>query len=307
MSAAIREERRRIETAHLMGAGGLETVGRLTHMVDMVIETLALRADAGYDAGQGQYVLVAEGGYGRREMCPASDVDVMLLFKDEDVGLAQLSAYIFHMLVDLGFELGYSYRAIPDALTLAEGDFKSLSSLLDARPLETSNQQIFTEFQQQFAALLTQERVASFVEWRLAERERRHREQAGRSGEPNTKEGRGGLRDFHDVMWILRVTTGGVGLAGLEASGVLTKAECAQCLAVFDFLLRVRNQQHFGFGKCDVLSVDQRRTVAYGLGFPDERRFMERYTHSTRELRHLSSLALRRLLDRGHGDLSERG
>ena len=178
MSAAIREERRRIETAHLMGAGGLETVGRLTHMVDMVIETLALRADAGCGAGQGQYVLVAEGGYGRREMCPASDVDVMLLFKDEDVGLAQLSAYIFHMLVDLGFELGYSYRAIPDALILAEGDFKSLSSLLDAR-LVTGNHQIFSEFQQRFTALLTQERVVAFVEWRLGERERRHRVQAG--------------------------------------------------------------------------------------------------------------------------------
>jgi [protein-PII] uridylyltransferase len=209
------------------------------------------------------------------------------------------------MLVDLGFELGYSYRAIPDALALAEGDFKSLSSLLDAR-LVTGNHQIFSEFQQRFTALLTQERVVAFVEWRLGERERRHRVQAGHSGEPNTKEGRGGLRDFHEVLWILRVTTGGVGLPGLEASGVLTKAECAQCLAVFDFLLRVRNQQHFGFGKCDVLSVDQRRTVAYGLGFPDERRFMERYTHSTRELRHLSSLALRRLLEGGHGHASGR-
>lgn len=267
----ITEERGRIEGAHREGAKGREIVARLTDLADVVIQVLFREAElacGGPKAGdEGCCALVALGGYGRRELNPASDVDLMLLFPErEDPYLRALTDYLFHMLVNLRFELGYAFRSIDDCLELADADHRSLTSMLEARFL-IGQQGIFDQFQKRFRRFLSPTKVGTFIEWKLAEQERRHKAYEVSLGEPNVKESPGGLRDLHTARWIVQVKFGVSGFEGLRTAGLLTPEEMGRGLEAFDFLLRVRTELHYLCGKHDVLSADVRDRVAANLGF----------------------------------------
>ena len=196
MGAFITEERGRIERAHRAGAGGREIVACLSDLADVVIEALFREAELACGGpskvGDAGCALVALGGYGRRELNPASDVDLMLLFRErEDAYLRTLTDCLFHMLVNLRFELGYAFRSIADCLELADTDQRSLTSMLEARFL-IGEPAIFDQFQTRFRRFLTPARVDSFVAWKLAEQERRHKAYPSSLHEPNVKESPGG-------------------------------------------------------------------------------------------------------------------
>jgi [protein-PII] uridylyltransferase len=196
MGAFITEERGRIERAHRAGAEGREIVACLSDLADVVIEALFRGAEVACGGpskvGDAGCALVALGGYGRRELNPASDVDLMLLFSErEDAYLRTLTDCLFHMLVNLRFELGYAFRSIADCLELADTDQRSLTSMLEARFL-IGEPAIFDQFQTRFRRFLTPTRVDSFVEWKLAEQERRHKAYPSSLHEPNVKESPGG-------------------------------------------------------------------------------------------------------------------
>lgn len=305
MRGFIQEERGRIERAHREGARGREVVARLTDLADVVVQAVFRQANAacgGFQADHEPCALVALGGYGRQELNPASDVDLMLLFaKPEDPSLRNLTEYLFHMLVDLRFELGYAYRSIEDCLELAEADLRSLTSLLEARFL-LGQEAVFDQFLQSFSRVLTRTKVETFIEWKLAEQEKRHAVYEVSLGEPNVKEGPGGLRDLHTARWIAQVKVAASGFEGLATAGLLNPAEMERVLEAFDFLLRVRNELHFLCGKHDVLTVALRDRVAANLGFiaPDPaggvERLLTQYTLSTKEICHLCGEVVARAL-----------
>jgi [protein-PII] uridylyltransferase len=144
--------------------------------------------------------------------------------------------------------------------------------------------------------------VDTFVEWKLAEQERRHKAYPGSLHEPNVKESPGGLRDLHTARWIARVTVGAVGFDELRAAGLLTPEEHDRCLAAFDFLLRVRTALHYLHGKHDILSAALQDQVAAQLGVVGPgpaggvERLLTQYSLAAREIHRISSLVVARAL-----------
>lgn len=304
----VQEERGRIEKKHREGAGGREVVLSLTNLVDVVIQDLFRQADSSWKTlkkGSEGCALVALGGYGRRELNPASDVDIMLLYpKREDVYLPAIADYVFHMLWDIGFVLGNAYRSINDCLEIADSDPTSLTSMLEARFL-AGRKAVFDRFRRSLRRHVTPKKASALIERKLEEQEARHRRYGSSIylQEPNVKESPGGLRDLHTALWIARARAGISGLEGLAKEGLLTPGELERCLRALDFLLRIRSELHFiSEGKHDVLSFSLQERAAANLGFFDTEqifgveRFLQRYYLCAKEIHLLSKSVIERCL-----------
>ncbi len=165
------------------------------------------------------FALVAVGGYGRRELCPASDIDVLVVLGDTAPQAAQatqalkdapdLARFLFFPLWDLGLDLGHGVRTTADCLSLAAADPQVLASLLDLRFL-AGDETVARELAARLEAEVFIPRAAFFADWLAAEGEARRAAHGDAGGmlEPNLKNGQGGLRDWHQVRWMLRLTQG---------------------------------------------------------------------------------------------------
>jgi len=302
----IQQERSQIEAAHRDGAGGLEVVALHTDLVDAVIsqlfrlaEELLLRDLRDHTDG---CAIVALGGYGRRELNPGSDVDVMFLYpRRADEYVTTVLHHVLYFLWDLGFTVGHSCRSQGDALRMMDADIIAFTSMLEARFL-AGNSGVFAEFQGRMWRNLHGRRVQQYIADKLEEQDRRHQKFGGSVylQEPNVKEGPGGLRDFHVAIWIARARHRLAEITGLSSLNLLTPVEVAQCVQDLDFLLRVRNELHYlQGGKHDVLSLQIQVPVADNLGYHDGpkygvEQFMQQYYRRAGGLHLLS----RRVTDR---------
>lgn len=245
----LREERERLRQDHVAGASGLAIARALAEAVDRV--TLAIWA--GLD-GADEAALVALGGYGRGELSPASDVDLIVLHhRRHDV--TQPAKALSYRLWDAGLELGYAIFTPKEAIRLARQRIDSETSLLDARLL-TGNAELFAQLEQG-ALDVSRRSIPGFLA-RLRQATLGRRTAAGDAGaelEPNLKEGRGGLRDLATIRWI-------EGVCGRQP---LSVAE-GELIEAADFLHRVRNQLHFMTGRrTDVLLMQHQPAVAGAL------------------------------------------
>src|SRR2546426_63346 len=135
---AVEGRRQAIAAAHARGASGVETVTALTALADDILRDLYALEYAGTFSPAG-VVLVALGGYGRRELAPYSDIDLMFLYEPLHEREARaVSAAILHVLWDLGFQVGHSVRTIVDCRSLGRTDFTIRTALMEARWLATS-------------------------------------------------------------------------------------------------------------------------------------------------------------------------
>ena len=247
---ALREERHRLAQAHAAGASGLAIAHGLTEALDRAIRSVWERV-----GGSPSACLVAVGGYGRREMCPHSDVDLVVLHhRREDVtGAAKALAYD---LWDAGLELGYALHTPAEALRLAAQRLDSQTSFLDGR-LITGDQALFDGWQERLPSRL-RKGASGFVD-ALATATRERRAKAGDAGaelEPNLKEGRGGLRDLVTLGWLAR--------AGVEAGAEPDRLALEEAR---QFLLRARHQLHYmADRRIDVLAMRDQAEVAAALG-----------------------------------------
>ena len=302
----IQQERSQIEAAHRHGAGGLEVVALHADLVDAVIsqlfrlaEEVLLRDVRDHTEG---CAIVALGGYGRRELNPGSDVDVMFLYpRRADEYVTMVLHHVLYFLWDLGFTVGHSCRSLSDALRMMDADITAFTSMLEARFL-AGNSGVFAEFQERMWRNLHGRRVQQYIADKLEEQDRRHQKFGGSVylQEPNVKEGPGGLRDFHVAIWIARARHRLAEITGLSSLNLLTPVEVAQCVQDLDFLLRVRNELHYlQGGKHDVLSLQIQVPVADNLGYHDGpkygvEQFMQQYYRRAGGLHLLS----RRVTDR---------
>jgi [protein-PII] uridylyltransferase len=306
VKAFIAEERSRIETAHRGGASGLDVVARHADLVDAVVCELFRLANAGVPGALREKTegcaVVALGGYGRRELNPASDVDVMFLYpRRVDEYVTAMLDHVLYFLWDLGFEVGHSCRSLSDTVHMLDADLTVRTALLEARFLAGSYV-VFAELQDRIWRAFQGRRAQQYVRHKLTEQERRHAKYGGSVylQEPNVKEGPGGLRDFHTALWVARAQHRLEDLKALPALGLLTPVELGQCLQALDFLLRVRSELHYLHqGKTDVLSLPLQVPVAANLGFQDDatfgvERFMQHYFLRAGTLHQLS----RRLIER---------
>ncbi len=307
----IDAEQQQIESAHRAGAGGLEVVALHADLVDALIGQLfrlaqnSLRPDI-QERSEGCAV-VALGGYGRRELNPGSDIDLMFLYpRRADTYVGAVLRQVLYALWDLGFTVGHSARSLADAVRMLETDLTACTAMLEARFL-AGNPAVFAAFQERLWRSLQGRRVQQYVTEKLAEQARRHAKYGGSVyvQEPNIKEGPGGLRDFHVAVWITRARHHVKDLTAWADLQLLAANQVTHCLEALDFLLRVRSDLHYLLrGKHDVLSLPVQAQVAADLGYQDGdvvagiERFMREYYLRAGTLHQLATQIIDRCLDR---------
>ncbi|GIX48675.1 MAG: hypothetical protein KatS3mg131_2886 [Candidatus Tectimicrobiota bacterium] len=276
----IAAARERIYQEHCGGARGRNVVRHLTALVDDVVRTVFRYALACHPTDTSPCAVLALGGYGRGELNPFSDIDLMFLCHPQPPD--RVIRETLYLLWDAGFTLGHSVRTRRDALRMAETDVTAQTAMLEAR-LVDGDESLFRWFQEEVGGRrFTRRRRRLFVRQKVTECRRRHAAFANTVNlmEPNVKESPGGLRDYHTALWLSMATYGTRSLAELVARGVLSSAEAEAVEAALDFLFTVRNGLHYHYGrKHDVLAVDVQEKLAAELRFAPsaEKRAVEQF------------------------------
>ena len=304
-----------LKVRHAEGASGQESVRTHARLMDDVIFSLTrlIAADAAADGLEATpLVVMALGGYGRGELHPLSDVDLMVVYDGEMSPYVQrMMQELLYSLWDLGLHVGHSLRSLDDCVAMARTDFPSRTSMQEARFL-AGERRLFARFQRVLRENVFRRDFAQFLETTLVERDARYRKHGASPyiGEPNVKESAGGLRDMHTAMWLGAAKFGARTLRELTDKGLITPREQAAADAALTFLWRVRNELHFFSGhKNDVLTRDLQPRIAKNLGYENDEttlgveRFMRDYYLHARVIHRVS----KRLIARCQETLSRRG
>ncbi|MEE9387021.1 MAG: [protein-PII] uridylyltransferase [Paracoccaceae bacterium] len=226
--------------------------------------------------------LLAVGGYGRAEMAPQSDVDLLFLTPYKMTAWAEsVIESMLYILWDLHLKVGYSSRSIKDCIRLGSEDFTIRTALLENRFLD-GDQPLADELDNRLRHELFRGTGPEFIEAKLAERAERHKKQGGQRYmvEPNVKEGKGGLRDLQSLYWIDKYVHGITDTAELVKLKVFTQAEYDDFEAAENFLMAARNHLHLITNRpMDKLTFDMQVEVAAAMGYDDRagRRAVEHF------------------------------
>ena len=216
--------------------------------------------------------VVATGGYGRGELAPGSDIDLLFVrpFKQTAWGESVIE-FILYMLWDLGLKVGHATRSLAECVRLAKLDVTIRTAVLEARFL-WGDQSLYEELRKKFWAEVATGNGRNFVEAKLAERKERHARQ-GESRylvEPNIKDGKGGLRDLQTLYWIGKYLYHVDDAADLVEHGVFTREEYRIFQKAEAFLWNVRVHLHYLLGRAEErLSFDVQSALAGQLGYID--------------------------------------
>ncbi|RYH08310.1 [protein-PII] uridylyltransferase [Tropicimonas sp. IMCC6043] len=251
-----------------------------------------LLVEDGADASAQHMAVIAVGGYGRGEMAPHSDVD--LLFLSTDRITPRIEAIVEEMLYilwDMRLKVGHSTRTIRECLRLGREDFTIRTSLLEMRHVDGDPELTDTLTHRLWQELFSAS-SKDYVEAKLQERAERHRKQGGQRYmlEPNVKEGKGGLRDLQSLYWIAKYVNNVGRIEELVEAGVFTPEEYWAFEQAETFLWAVRAHLHLVAGRAaEQLTFDMQVPVAERLGYRDHsgrravEHFMQDYfRHATR-------------------------
>jgi len=222
------------------------------------------------DISKNPYAIIALGGYGREEQCIHSDVDLLFLFKKrvppEAEGLIKEMVY---PLWDIGLDVGYATRSLKECLALASRDFEILTPILDARFI-CGWSLLYSDLMDKVRQKITGKRSRTIINW-LVERNNARHAQFGDSAyllEPNLKEGQGGLRDYHTMLWIGQIEMNMNQPRDLEYLGLLSHEEFQTLSASLSFIWNVRNRIHQLCGrKCDQLNFENQIKLADAMNY----------------------------------------
>jgi [protein-PII] uridylyltransferase len=286
------------------GADGLKIARCYSHGIDQIVRCI-------YSQGARRYhitgprasdlVLLALGGYGRRDLNLHSDIDLLFLHKGAiDTEQEAFIRYILYCLWDLKLDVGYAIRTLSECLTCVGSDLSSTTALLENRYL-IGSQILHRQLNRRLATAVRKHKKRWFVSARLEEWHARH-EKFGASIyllEPNVKEGEGGLRDIHTIQWLGYAVLGDRSLRGLERRKILTQSERKQLLRAMSVLYLIRNELHHLEGrKADILTFDMQPKVARALGYRAdgkrlvEEQLMQDYYRSAREISRICDKAV---------------
>jgi [protein-PII] uridylyltransferase len=230
--------------------------------------------------------IIAVGGYGRGELAPYSDIDLLFLLPYKRTPhTEQVVEYLLYLLWDLGLKIGQSTRSVDECLRQAKSDLTIRTALLEARYL-WGDQALFNEFKKRFDSDIVKGSAAQFVASKLAERDARHK-RLGDSRyqlEPNIKEGKGGLRDLHTLFWIAKYIYRTDDVGKLVDLGVLSAEESQRFDRAQKFLWTVRCHIHYLAGRAEErLTFDLQTEIGRRMGYTDHagsrgvERFMKHY------------------------------
>jgi [protein-PII] uridylyltransferase len=267
------------------------------HLVDEVLREAWTQFLPQADGG---LALIAVGGYGRGELLPHSDIDLLVLVEETALAASQSRLEnFFAFLWDIGLDVGSAVRSVPQCAELAATDITVITNLTEARPL-VGDLTLYTQLSE---ALKPEAMwpVDQFFRAKVAEQLARHAkyDDSAYKLEPNVKESPGGLRDIHTVAWVAKRHFGASSLTELRERGFLTKTECDELFAGQDFLWRVRFALHMITGRHeDRLLFDHQNKIATLFGYEDADRnraveqFMQLYYRTIKSLSCLNDMLL---------------
>jgi len=275
--AYLERAREMLRVAHHDGASGTEIVCRWTAVVDQVARQLFASAHARYRQRNStldqKCTLIAQGGYGRGELNPWSDIDLLFLYPQRsDAYVETVTEMVLYALWDTGLTVGQAVRSMRDCVTLAANDFKVKTSLLDTRYL-AGDQELYASFAATMEESVLKRNATRFFREKVEENEERHHKHGDAVFlvEPQLKEGEGGLRDIHTAVWLAKVKYKISDLQDLVVKNIVTQTELNELLEARDFLWRVRNALHFLTGRhADQLTFEYQPVIAAELGFVDD-------------------------------------
>ena len=267
--------------------------------IDIIVKSLATICGVSGD----DFALCAVGGYGRQEMAPYSDIDLLFLHKPgADEALRPYLDSILYPLWDAGLKVGHGVHTPKSAVAFCKTDLIGRTAYLDCRRL-SGNEQLYHEFDVAFDKMRLRT-INAFVAAKLAEQDARQ-EEAGATRylvEPDIKEGKGGLRDLHTIRWIYKYVYGAEIGDSADIDRVLGKGEFRALKKAERFLWSVRAQLHALRGRADEkLTFDAQPFVAEKLGYHDRRdmsaaeRLMQHYFVTTVDVGRLTRVLCARL------------
>ncbi|MCR9293491.1 MAG: [protein-PII] uridylyltransferase [bacterium] len=306
------EGKLKLKAQHDSGSPGLQVCARLADLVDSVVMELAEAASAsvgisGWEAGNSsdrgsedtvpRLALVAHGGYGRRDVAPYSDVDLMLLHAPAAAEQAgRFAKLLSQWIVDAGCQLGFSLRTPQQAWKYAWDDAIIFTSLAESRLL-AGDAELYGQFWRglKHGARRRRKKIVQSVE----QARKLERSKYGETVfllEPNIKRSRGGLRDVQLIRWVGLAAWGETDLEQLTQLGHITQEDYQTLRKGYQYLLRLRNQMHFDAGKPhDQLDRSLQMRLAEWSGFRGEKgilpveQFMREYFAHTSEIRYSSA------------------
>lgn len=252
---------------------GTEAVRENCFLVDQlvrIIHDFAIQHEAGGVSLGPVMSVVAVGGFGRGELSPQSDVDLLFLLAPRHPPEAeQVVEYILYMLWDLGLKVGHATRSVSECIRLAKQDLTICTALLEARWV-WGDQALFAELRRRYRAEVVAGTQEKFVESKLAERDARHARlgEARYVLEPNIKEGKGGLRDLHTLYWIAKYLFDTGDVRELVAKGSLSQDAANRFIKAQQFLWTVRCHLHYLTGREeDRLTFDMQEEIGWRMGY----------------------------------------
>jgi len=273
---------------------------RLLHQRCQLIDQLLcdLWREMGFSAS---ISLIAVGGYGRGELYPASDVDLLLLLPESaNEALVGDLENLVGLFWDIGLEIGHSVRTLEECIEEATADITIQTSLIEARLL-CGSENLFQTFSSRINARLDPHYFYHAKRMEQAERHFRYQE-TPYSLEPNCKESPGGLRDLQVILWIARSAGVGNGWADLERNGFITHEEEQDLERCEDFLRNLRTRLHLHLGRReDRLLFDYQTTLAGQLGFaatPTRRaseQLMQEYYRTAKKITQINAILLQNI------------
>jgi [protein-PII] uridylyltransferase len=271
-------------------ASGTQIVRAQAYLIDQLIhammELVTKRVFSGVRTAGESLTLAAVGGYGRGELAPHSDIDLLFLLPYKASAYHEnVVEYVLYFLWDLGLKVGHSTRSPDDCVRQAKADSTVKTALLECRWL-WGDPALFEEALRRYRHDVVAGTSAAFIEQKLAERDERH-ERTGSSRyvlEPNIKEGKGGLRDLHTLFWIAKYTYGAGAVEDLMKQGLLSAEAVRTFGRAQNFLWTVRCHMHYLTDRAeDRLTFDLQPEIARRMGYHDRagqklvERFMKHY------------------------------
>lgn len=274
-----------------------QVISALTAIPDEIIETLYQHVLLTSPKLSEGLAIVALGGYGRGELSPYSDIDLMFLYQTPYQAQAeQGSKKILHILWDIGFRVGHSLRNIHDCIVMGKSDLTVKTALTESR-LISGNKTLFERFFARFYQSVILRNTGSYINAKIKERAGEC-EKHGTTVyllEPHLKSSQGGLRDIHLLRWLSLCKYQTSSLERLKDLGILSAADYHALTGAQGFLWQIRNDLHFAANQCqDILTFDDQVRLATLYEFKDKphllavEQFMTQYYEKTTQIRDIT-------------------
>jgi [protein-PII] uridylyltransferase len=333
LKEALATGRQRLHQNHLDGASGQQVAMGHAFLMDILMQRLYRYIHDGREDGKGTYSVIATGGYGRGELAPFSDIDLLFLLPNElnfvrpkkdsntfrpvkggtphpaqaaqGSPQDQISHRVERMLYclwDLNLDVGHAVRTVQECVQLARQDVEIRTSMLESRFL-SGDPALFKVYYDTLFAKVLERGPEAFLRAKLVEQSKRH-ERFGNSLfylEPNVKENPGGMRDLQTFSWISKYRYHVHRVRDLIPKGLITEDEYRTFIRCQSFLKRVRNALHYRAGRRDDrLTFQHQLDIATEFGYKDRpgmrgvEQFMRRYYQVSRQVSNLSWIFLRK-------------